>query len=149
VKQQRRSRSRAMLLLLGFFAIILGGPVLISAVYRAIVGPPKRTSRRVQRPRIQVRALYDFEGQTPEDLKFQKGEIITIRRKVSDGWLEGELPNGTVGLVPEPYVQPITPPPQTAPRSASMPSYAHSQQNSEPFVEGINEQDFLAQNNVF
>jgi hypothetical protein len=73
-----------MLLLLGFFALILGGPMLISVLYRAFAGPAAQRTPRRQRPRIQARALYDFEGETPDDLKFKKGDIITIRRKVSE-----------------------------------------------------------------
>eukprot|EP00079_Xenopus_tropicalis_P011631 XP_002937706.1 PREDICTED: SH3 domain-containing RING finger protein 3 [Xenopus tropicalis] len=61
------------------------------------------------------RALYAYEGKEPGDLKFNKGDIIILRRKVDENWYHGEL-NGNRGFFPASYVQcikPLTqPPPQ-------------------------------------
>jgi hypothetical protein len=102
----RRTR-RAFLLLLGFFAIILGGPVLFSAIYKALVGA-KKSPNRVARSRPLAKALFDFAGESENDLPFRKDDLITIIRPVGTGWLEGEL-NGRVGLIPEPFVAPHIP----------------------------------------
>ncbi|KAM5181907.1 E3 ubiquitin-protein ligase SH3RF3 [Mantella aurantiaca] len=61
------------------------------------------------------RALYTYEGKEPGDLKFNKGDIIILRRKVDENWYHGEL-NGNRGFFPASYIQcikPLThPPPQ-------------------------------------
>jgi len=57
-----------------------------------------------------VKALYDFEGLSVEELSFKKGDIITVfRRDIGGGWWEGAI-NGIFGLFPENYVEPCEPP---------------------------------------
>ncbi|ESO99967.1 hypothetical protein LOTGIDRAFT_113008 [Lottia gigantea] len=59
---------------------------------------------------IWVRALYDYEGQTAEELQFQEGALIKLLRKdhgVDDGFWEGEI-NGKVGLFPSLVVEEIS-----------------------------------------
>lgn len=62
-------------------------------------------------PRItftqKVEAIFNFCGQSNEDLTFQKGDIITVIAKKSSDWWIGEL-NGPVGLFPRNFVQEIT-----------------------------------------
>lgn len=52
-----------------------------------------------------VTALYDYQGQQPEDLSFRAGDVIKV---ISDddgsGWMEGEL-RGKKGIFPTSYVQ--------------------------------------------
>ncbi|XP_066480128.1 neutrophil cytosol factor 2 [Tiliqua scincoides] len=51
----------------------------------------------------QVVARFAYEACQPEDLEFQKGDIIVILSKVNDEWLEGEC-NGKVGIFPKAFV---------------------------------------------
>jgi len=107
-RQSRRRTQRAILLLLGFFAVLLGGPMLFSMLYRMLVGSKKSTGPLPPTAIPQAKALYDFPGEAEGDLPFHKDDILTIRRPVGTGWLEGEL-DGRVGLVPESYVTPHHP----------------------------------------
>ena len=58
-----------------------------------------------------VRALYDYEAQTEEELSFLEGALIKLLRKnnsgVDDGYWEGEL-NDRVGVFPSLVVEEIT-----------------------------------------
>ncbi len=47
----------------------------------------------------QVRALFDYNGETSAELSFKKGDIITVTEKDDSGWWQGEL-NGAVGAFP-------------------------------------------------
>jgi SH3 domain-containing YSC84-like protein 1 len=57
-------------------------------------------------PRNTAKALYDFKGEKPDDLSFQKGDIILILQKTSsqNDWWKGQL-NGRTGDFPANYVQ--------------------------------------------
>lgn len=58
-----------------------------------------------------VRALYDYEGQSPEELSFPEGAIIRVLPReegaVDDGFWKGDF-NGKVGVFPSLVVQEIT-----------------------------------------
>ncbi|XP_015674056.1 F-BAR and double SH3 domains protein 2 [Protobothrops mucrosquamatus] len=57
-----------------------------------------------------VKALYDYEGQTDEELSFPEGAIIRILNKENqddDGFWEGEF-NGHVGVFPSVLVEELT-----------------------------------------
>nr|XP_020654847.1 F-BAR and double SH3 domains protein 1 isoform X3 [Pogona vitticeps] len=58
-----------------------------------------------------VRALYDYEGQSPEELSFPEGAIIRVLPReegaVDDGFWKGDF-NGRVGVFPSLVVQEIT-----------------------------------------
>ncbi|XP_052794395.1 F-BAR and double SH3 domains protein 2-like isoform X3 [Mya arenaria] len=62
---------------------------------------------------IWVRALYDYEGTTDEELTFVEGTLIHLLRKdengVDDGFWEGEA-NGKVGVFPSLVVQELSQP---------------------------------------
>ena len=51
-------------------------------------------------------ALWDFncENENLRDLSFKKGDIITILRRFSNGWWEGEL-NGKIGDFPSSFIE--------------------------------------------
>ncbi|RUS22260.1 hypothetical protein BC937DRAFT_89863 [Endogone sp. FLAS-F59071] len=51
-----------------------------------------------------VRVLYDFKGQSPEELSLRTGDVITLTSRGEDGWWEGTL-NGRSGIFPENYVE--------------------------------------------
>lgn len=54
--------------------------------------------------KISAKALYTFNGQTPRELSFRKGEIIHVRRQIDANWYEGEI-HGKIGLFPYNYVE--------------------------------------------
>jgi len=51
-----------------------------------------------------VRAVYKFKGTNNDELKFKKGDIITITQKEDGGWWEGTL-DGKTGWFPSNYVE--------------------------------------------
>ncbi|TTK00931.1 SH3 domain-containing RING finger protein 3 [Bagarius yarrelli] len=65
------------------------------------------------------KALYSYEGKESGDLKFNKGDIIILRRKVDENWYHGEL-NGSHGFLPASYVQCIRPLSQTPPQGKAL-----------------------------
>ncbi|XP_051840233.1 E3 ubiquitin-protein ligase SH3RF3 isoform X2 [Antechinus flavipes] len=65
------------------------------------------------------KALYNYEGKEPGDLKFNKGDIIILRRKVDENWYHGEL-NGNHGFFPASYIQCIKPLPQAPPQGKAL-----------------------------
>lgn len=54
--------------------------------------------------RVIARALYTFNGQTPRELSFRKGDIINVRRQIDNNWYEGDF-HGRIGLFPYNYVE--------------------------------------------
>ncbi|XP_016419812.1 SH3 domain-containing RING finger protein 3-like [Sinocyclocheilus rhinocerous] len=65
------------------------------------------------------KALYSYEGKEAGDLKFSKGDIIILRRKVDENWFHGEL-NGSHGFLPVSYIQCIRPLSQTPPQGKAL-----------------------------
>ncbi|XP_056411992.1 E3 ubiquitin-protein ligase SH3RF3 isoform X3 [Hyla sarda] len=65
------------------------------------------------------KALYAYEGKEPGDLKFNKGDIIILRRKVDENWYHGEL-NGNRGFFPASYIQCIKPLSQPPPQGKAL-----------------------------
>ncbi|XP_072899683.1 E3 ubiquitin-protein ligase SH3RF3-like isoform X1 [Hemitrygon akajei] len=66
-----------------------------------------------------AKALYNYEGKEPGDLRFCKGDVIILRRKVDENWYHGEL-NGTHGFFPASYIQCIKPLPQPPPQGKAL-----------------------------
>jgi hypothetical protein len=54
-----------------------------------------------------ARAMYSYAAQIPEELGFQKGDILAVLRLQDDGWWEAEAvgKQGRPGLVPSNYLQ--------------------------------------------
>ncbi|KAM5227832.1 E3 ubiquitin-protein ligase SH3RF3 [Ctenodactylus gundi] len=65
------------------------------------------------------KALYSYEGREPGDLKFNKGDMIVLRRRVDAHWFHGEL-HGTQGFLPASYVQCLQPLPQAPPQGTAL-----------------------------
>ncbi|XP_006873101.1 PREDICTED: SH3 domain-containing RING finger protein 3 [Chrysochloris asiatica] len=65
------------------------------------------------------KALYSYEGKEPGDLKFNKGDIIILRRKVDENWYHGEL-SGNQGFLPASYIQCLRPLPQAPPQGKAL-----------------------------
>uniref|UniRef100_UPI00398EC73A abl interactor 1a isoform X5 n=1 Tax=Pristiophorus japonicus TaxID=55135 RepID=UPI00398EC73A len=53
-----------------------------------------------------VVAIYDYSKDKEDELSFMEGSIIYVIKKNDDGWYEGVI-NGTTGLFPGNYVEPI------------------------------------------
>lgn len=53
--------------------------------------------------------MYSYTAAIPEELGFQKGDILAILRMQDDGWWEAEIMNNPAppGLVPSNYLQNI------------------------------------------
>jgi len=51
-----------------------------------------------------VRAVYKFKGSNNDELKFKKGDVITITQQEDGGWWEGTL-DGKTGWFPSNYVE--------------------------------------------
>ncbi|KAK5621120.1 hypothetical protein CRENBAI_013457 [Crenichthys baileyi] len=65
-----------------------------------------------------VLALFDFPGQTAEDLSFHKGALIQVTKHVDAEWRRGRL-DGRDGLYPAAFTQPCPAQPITGQQSAA------------------------------
>ncbi|XP_014647076.1 PREDICTED: SH3 domain-containing RING finger protein 3-like [Ceratotherium simum simum] len=65
------------------------------------------------------KALYSYEGKEPGDLKFNKGDVILLRRRVDEHWYHGEL-QGARGFLPASYIQCVRPWPQALPQGKAL-----------------------------
>ncbi|XP_026577104.1 F-BAR and double SH3 domains protein 2-like [Pseudonaja textilis] len=77
---------------------------------RWIPSPLTDSSPLLSLPVCFVKALYDYEGQTDDELSFPEGAIIRILNKENqddDGFWEGEF-NGHVGVFPSVLVEELT-----------------------------------------
>lgn len=63
-------------------------------------------AQQPQRTFSRVRALYDSFSNDPADLKFHKGDVITVIERVYKDWGKGSL-RGVIGLFPFNYVTPL------------------------------------------
>lgn len=66
-----------------------------------------------------AKALYNYDGKEPGDLKFGKGDIIILRRQVDENWYHGEV-GGVHGFFPATFVQVIKPLPQPPPQCKAL-----------------------------
>ncbi|CAK6446185.1 unnamed protein product [Pipistrellus nathusii] len=61
-----------------------------------------------------AKALCNYRGQNPGDLRFNKGDVILLRRQVDENWYQGEI-NGISGFFPASSVEVIKQLPQPPP----------------------------------
>nr|XP_020487414.1 LOW QUALITY PROTEIN: E3 ubiquitin-protein ligase SH3RF1-like [Labrus bergylta] len=66
-----------------------------------------------------AKALYNYDGKEPGDLKFTKGDVIILRRQVDENWYHGEM-GGVHGFFPTNFVQVIKPLPQPPPQCKAL-----------------------------
>ncbi|XP_028401155.1 adapter molecule Crk-like [Dendronephthya gigantea] len=52
-----------------------------------------------------VVACFNFDGKDPDDLSFQKGEVLTIVSKDEESWWTAENKYGQRGSIPVPFVR--------------------------------------------
>ncbi|XP_034387346.1 E3 ubiquitin-protein ligase SH3RF1 [Cyclopterus lumpus] len=91
-------------------------------------GPPGPQPQRAQAKSTLVRgaaqlpcakALYNYDGKEPGDLKFAKGDVIILRRQVDENWYHGEM-GGVHGFFPTNFVQVVKPLPQPPPQCKAL-----------------------------
>ncbi|XP_058295958.1 E3 ubiquitin-protein ligase SH3RF2 isoform X4 [Hylobates moloch] len=61
-----------------------------------------------------AKALCNYRGQNPGDLRFNKGDVILLRRQLNENWYQGEI-NGNSGNFPASSVEVIKQLPQPPP----------------------------------
>ena len=66
-----------------------------------------------------AKALYNYDGKEPGDLRFSKGDLIILRRQVDENWYHGEL-GGVHGFFPTNFVQVIKPLPLPPPQCKAL-----------------------------
>ncbi|CAO3660770.1 unnamed protein product [Umbelopsis ramanniana] len=101
--------------------------------------PPPMPRSKPSPTKKQVKAIYDFSGENPNELNLCAGDVITVIEEIDQGWWKGELfdanGNRQQGLFPSNYVEEITPPPMpirpVSSRSQSTSHYSHSAENLE------------------
>uniref|UniRef100_A0A8D0RUV1 E3 ubiquitin-protein ligase SH3RF2 n=2 Tax=Sus scrofa TaxID=9823 RepID=A0A8D0RUV1_PIG len=61
-----------------------------------------------------AKAVCNYRGQNPGDLRFNKGDVILLRRQLDENWYQGEI-NGVSGVFPASSVEVIKQLPQPPP----------------------------------
>ncbi|XP_045432431.1 E3 ubiquitin-protein ligase SH3RF2 isoform X12 [Pipistrellus kuhlii] len=73
-----------------------------------------KAQRKAQSLVPRAKALCNYRGQNPGDLRFNKGDVILLRRQVDENWYQGEI-NGISGFFPVSSVEVIKQLPQPPP----------------------------------
>ncbi|KAJ3348840.1 hypothetical protein GGF32_005944 [Allomyces javanicus] len=66
-----------------------------------------------------VRATFDFDGESSDELSLRKGDVVQVVEEVSEGWWIGER-DGVRGMFPSNYTEPYTPEPAPRPVTTSV-----------------------------
>ncbi len=111
--QHRASAVGTLIALLGLSFVTI--PVAVYAINKVISffrkPDPSQVAAGGPIKPFFVRALYDYDSPSPNDLRFRAGEFITVVAKPFEQWWEGELeyPNGQrqTGLFPANLVEEI------------------------------------------
>ncbi|XP_023607782.1 putative E3 ubiquitin-protein ligase SH3RF2 isoform X8 [Myotis lucifugus] len=73
------------------------------------------SSLKAHDPKVpRAKALCNYRGQNPGDLRFNKGDVILLRRQLDENWYQGEI-NGVSGFFPASSVEVIKQLPQPPP----------------------------------
>ena len=69
---------------------------------------PCSVGRFIERVRVllSVVAIYDYSADKADELSFAENAVIYVIKQNDDGWWEGVM-NGTTGLFPSNYVEPL------------------------------------------
>ncbi|KAF0302952.1 Sorbin and SH3 domain-containing protein 1 [Amphibalanus amphitrite] len=79
---------------------------IFPVTYVQVIDPRERSADRWS-SRPQVRAKHRFSAQSAMELSLNKGDVVTILRRVDDNWYEGRRGDAT-GIFPASYVEPLT-----------------------------------------
>lgn len=60
-------------------------------------------------PKLEARAIWDWESEDPNDLSFRAGDIIEIVKETNADWWTGRSKSGKQGLFPATYVEKLAP----------------------------------------
>jgi len=110
---ERTNRGTRWSTVLAVIALVSIGVPLVRMLYRKMERVVKEKEEEKEIEEIEdpqkIQALYDFQGQTQDDLQFRKGDYIQILEKPYRNWWIGEVltgPNkGMRGLLPANYLQ--------------------------------------------
>jgi peroxin-13 len=109
-----------------FLSLVIGLPWLMNKLVK-ILQRKKIQSSPSQKLDIKNldfgRAIYDFQGESPQELTFKKGDLIAILSQYSPNeptWVQGRLQSGAMGLFPSNYIELIPRKPETVDATASM-----------------------------
>lgn len=113
--QQQNSKRSSIKPLLVFLLILFGGPYIIRKLLKFFQSkslPGTQAQSQTQTTSnevVMVKALYDFNANTPEEISFKKGEHLAVMPPFQQTepavWLKGKTRNGPVGFFPSNYVQ--------------------------------------------
>ncbi|TPX37637.1 hypothetical protein SmJEL517_g00598 [Synchytrium microbalum] len=114
-----------------------------------LIGPDGRplTSSQIRQLEF-CRGLYDFNGETPAELTFRKGDVIAILSKIDPAtgmtgeWWRGRMQSGTIGMFPANYVEIID---KKTPSSSGMPPATTDSRAGNP---ALNPAAFAENNNT-
>ncbi|KAJ3314428.1 hypothetical protein HDV04_000410 [Boothiomyces sp. JEL0838] len=91
----------------------------------------------------QVKVLYDFDGETDQELSIRTGEIISVTEEIDSGWWIGTIVGSNrTGMFPSNYTEVLknTPPP-VRPRATS-----HTPSRDSTYRDSINDRNRTASN---
>ncbi|KAE9368646.1 myosin-5 [Stipitochalara longipes BDJ] len=78
------------------------------------VPPPPPPAPPAGPKETQYRVLYDFAGQSENEVTLKKDELITIEQKEDNGWWLAKTSSGKKGWAPSAYLKEEAPPPPPA-----------------------------------
>ena len=71
---------------------------------QAKASPPHSQSKAIKLNIERVRAMHAFNAQSDDELSLEKGDVVTVMKKIDEGWWIGVL-NGRTGMFPANYVE--------------------------------------------
>ncbi|KUJ24118.1 myosin-1 [Mollisia scopiformis] len=88
---------------------------------RAVPPPPPPAAPPAVARDPQYRVLYEFNGQSANEITLAKDELVSIVQKENNGWWLAKKSNGQQGWAPSAYLKEEAPPPPAAPALRPMP----------------------------
>jgi len=82
-------------------------PTVVVSPTGALPPSPRASPRASPRGNHNVKAMYNFDAATSEELSFKVGEEFTVTSDPGGGWLRVLSKTGQQGLIPSNYVVPL------------------------------------------
>ncbi|XP_065184374.1 nucleolar protein dao-5-like isoform X2 [Sycon ciliatum] len=76
-----------------------------------------------------AKGLFTYTAHSAREISFQRGDEVTLLRKVDDNWVEGEF-NGSTGILPVNYVEILIPIPESTSHPADTPAEQQAKQTA-------------------